>query len=178
MIEGNVQAILNVIDAEEKKAKERIAQHYKEKENAYLALIEQKRNGKKAIMKEYYDSILKNSEAYLKREHDYTELYEDYKVLISSFNRAWEKTEKRIGAHPKDYARFALAKFQQMFGKPESAIASAEFYPYMKSESPTELSKKKLELKLYRGNAYADFSPTFIKEFILPLYADKAMGEK
>ena len=127
MMQGNVQAILDVIDAEEKKAKERITLHYQEKENAYRVLIEQRRKDKKAIMKDYYDSILKNSEAYLKREHEYTELYEDYKVLISSFNRAWERAEERIKGHPEEYARFALAKFQQMFGKPESAVASAEF---------------------------------------------------
>jgi ABC-type nitrate/sulfonate/bicarbonate transport system substrate-binding protein len=178
MIEGNVQAILNVIDAEEKKAKERIALHYQEKEKMYLALIEKKVKEKKAIMKEYFDSILKNSEAYLKREHDYTELYEDYKVLVSSFNKAWERAEKRISEHPEGYVRFALLKFQEMLGKPDNAIASAEFRPYIQRIVPTELSKKKLVLKIYQGTTYADFSPSFIKEFILPMYADKAMGEK
>lgn len=177
MIEGSEGAIFSVMELEEKKAKDNISRYYKEKEKDYIALIEKKKDEKKAIMKAYYDSIAKNSEGYLKREDYYVRIYEDYKLLLSEFNRAWERTEERIREHPDDYVRFALAKFQQMLGTPESAIASEEFHPYVKYKAPTELSKKKMELRIFRGKAFADFSPSFIKEFVMPLYADKVMGE-
>ena len=55
-------------------------------------------------------------------------------------------------------------------------IASEVFHPYVKYKAPTELSKKKMELRIYRGKAFADFSPSFIKEFVMPLICGQGNG--
>jgi hypothetical protein len=177
MIVGSPDSILATLAEEEKKAKDNIARFYSGKEKEYAVFIEDKKKQKKAVVKDYYSTIARNAEGYLKREHDYVRLYEDYKVLISAFDQAWEKAEKEIAAHPERYVKFAVDRFQEMMGKPDRAIASAEFRPYMKYKVPTEESQGKLELKIFKGKAYADFSPSFVKELIMPLYADKAMGE-
>lgn len=177
MMVGDEKAVISMIGQEEKKAKESIARHYLEKEREYALLVERKRKEKKAILKQYYESIEARAEGYLKKENEYIKHYEDYKVLISAFNRAWEQAEERISEHPDDYVRFALAKFEGMLGKPDAALASKEFHPRIKYKAPTELSRNRMELRICRGKACADFSPSFIRELILPLYADRAMGE-
>ncbi len=178
MIEGDSAGILSSIDEEEKRAKDNISRHYRGRQKDYEGLLEKRKIEKMRIMRKYYSSIVTNAEGYLKRQYDYVKLYEDYKVLIEAFDSEWERLEKRVAADPGAYVRFAMDKFESTLGKPERAVAGEMFGPHLRNKIETAAGAKPDELKLFKGTSYGDFSLGFIKELVMPEYADRAMGER